>query len=77
MALCTCNNIATSQMHIDLALPFHDMNNYDACVDQNKSMGGNQSYLVVNSMTKALMAWLNNMKDMLTKDFDVVMQTFG
>ena len=60
-------------MHIDFSLPFHDMNNYDACVDQNMSMGDNQSYLVVNPVTKALMAWLNNMKNMLTEDFDVVM----
>ena len=53
------------------------MNNYDASGDQNKSMAGNQSYLVVNSMIKALMAWLNNLNDVPTEDFDAAMQTFG
>ena len=56
-------------MHIDLVLLFHDMNNYDASMDQNKSMGGNKSYLVVNSITKAMMTWLKNIDDVPTKDF--------
>ena len=46
-------------------------------MDQNKSTGGNQLYLVVNFETKAMMAWLNKMKDVPTEDFYVVMQTFG
>ena len=68
LASCTSNNIAINQTYIDLAKPFHDVNNYDASGDQNKSMGGNQSYLVVNSMTKAMPTWLKNIDDVPTED---------
>ena len=32
---------------------------------------------MMNSMAKASMVWLKNMDDVLTEDFDGVMQTFG
>ena len=44
------NKIATNHMNNDLAILFHDVHNYDASMDQNKSMVGNQSYLGMNSM---------------------------
>ena len=71
------NKIATNQMNNDLDIPFHDVKNYDASMDQNKPMGDNQSYLGVNSMTKASMACLKNMDDVPTEDLGVATQTFG
>ena len=44
------NKIATNQMKNDLVIPFHDVKNYDASMDQNKPMVGNQTYLGMNSM---------------------------
>ena len=64
-------------MHRDLVIPSHDAENYVASMDQNKSREGNLSYLMMNSMAKASMVWLKNMDDVLTEDFDGVMQTFG
>ena len=64
-------------MYSDLVIPYHDIENYVASMDQNKSMEGNWSYLWKNSMAKAWMVWLKNMDDVLTEDFDVVMHTFG
>jgi hypothetical protein len=42
-------------MNNDLVIPFHDVNNYVASMDQNNPMGGNQSYLGMNCMAWALM----------------------
>ena len=64
-------------MYRDLVIPSHDAKNYVASMDQNKSREGNLSYLMMNSMAKASMVWLKDMGDVLTKDFDGVMQTFG
>ena len=64
-------------MYRDLVIPSHDAENYVASMDQNKSREGNLSYLMMNSMAKASMVWLKNMDDVLTEDFDGVMQTFG
>ena len=64
-------------MYSDLVIPCHDIENYVASMDQNKSMEGNWSYLWMNSMAKASMALLKKMDDVLTEDFDVVMRTFG
>ena len=44
------NKIGTNQMNNDLVILFHDVNNYDASMDQNKPMVGNQTYLRMNSM---------------------------
>ena len=60
-----------------MVIPSHDVENYVASMDQNKSREGNLSYLMMNSMAKASMVWLKNMDDVLTEDFDGVMQTFG
>ena len=46
----SATKIATNQMNNDLVITLHDVNNYDASMDQNKPMGGNQSYLGMNSM---------------------------
>ena len=64
-------------MYRDLVIPTHDAENYVTSMDQNKSREGNLSYLMMNSMAKASMVWLKNMDDVLTEDFDGVMQTFG
>ena len=64
-------------MYRDLVIPSHDAENYVASMNQNKSREGNLSYLMMNSMAKASMVWLKNMDDVLTEDFDGVMQTFG
>ena len=64
-------------MYSDLVISSHEMENYVASMDQNESMEGNWSYLGMNSMAKASMAWLKKMNDVLTEDFDVVMHTFG
>ena len=61
----------------DLVIPYHDVKNCIASMDQNKPMEGNQSYLEMNSVVKVSMAWLKNMDDVLTEDFDGVMETFG
>ena len=45
------NKTGSNEMYIDLVIPFHDVKNYDVSMDQNEPMEGNQSYLVVNSMT--------------------------
>ena len=64
-------------MYGNLVIPSHDIENYVASMDQNKSMEGNRSYLGMNSMAKASMTWLKKMDDVLTEDFDVVMRTFN
>ena len=64
-------------MYSDLVIPYYDIKNYAASMDQNKSMEGNLSYLRMNSMAKSSMALLKKMDDVLTEDFDVVMHTFG
>ena len=64
-------------MYSNLVIPYHDIENYVASMDQNKSMEGNWSYLWMNFMAKASMALLKKMDDVLTEDFDVVMHTFG
>ena len=58
-------------MYRDLVIPSHDAENYVASMNQNKSREGNLSYPTMNSMAKA------SMDDVLTEDFDGVMQTFG
>ena len=64
-------------MYRDLVIPSHDAENYAASMDQNKSREGNLSYLMMNSMAKASTTWLKKMDDVLTEDFDGVMQTFS
>ena len=64
-------------MYSDLVIPYHDVRNCIASMDQNKPMEGNQSYLGMNSMVKALMACSKNMNDVLIKDSDWMMETFG
>ena len=64
-------------MYSDLVIPFHDVRNRIASMDQNKPMEGNQSYLGMNSMVKVSMAWLKNMNDVLTEDYFLWMKTFG
>ena len=64
-------------MYSDLVIPYHDVKNCIASMDQNKPMEGNQSYLGMNSMVKVSMAWLNNMDDVLTEDYFSWMKTFG
>ena len=71
------NKNETNQMYSDLVIPSHDIENYVASMDQNESMEANWSYIGMNSMAKASMAWLMKMDDVLTEDFDVVMHTFG
>ena len=44
------NKIVTNQINNDLVIPFHDVKNYYASMDQNKPMVGNQTYLGMNSM---------------------------
>ena len=66
------NKTGTNEMYIDLVIPFQDVKNYDVSMDQNEPMEGNQSYLVVNSMTKALMTWMKNTNDVPTEDFSWV-----
>ena len=57
----------------DLVIPFHDIKNYIASMDQNKPMEDKQSYLGMNSMAKTSMACLTNMDDVLTEDFHGMM----
>ena len=64
-------------MYSDLVIPYYDIKNYAASMDQNKSMEGNLSYLRMNSMAKSSMALLKKMDDVLTEDFDAVMHTFA
>ena len=61
-------------MYGNLVILSHDIENYVASMDQNKSREGNLSFLMMNSMAKASMGWLKNMGDVLTEDFDGVMQ---
>ena len=44
------NKIETDQMNNDLVIPIHDVKNYYASMDQNKSMVGNKAYLGMNSI---------------------------
>src|ERR1041385_9320927 len=64
-------------MYSDLVIPYHDVRNCNASMDQNKSMEGNQSYLRMNSMIKASMTCLKNMNDVLIEDSGWMMETFG
>ena len=71
------NKIATNQMNNDLVIPFHDVKNYDASMDQNKHMVGNQTYLGMNSMAQAIMVKWNNMDDVLAGVSDDDTEIFG
>jgi len=46
-----------------------------ASKDQNKSMRDNQTYSWMNSNTQAYMAFVNQMDDVLTNNFDDLVQT--
>jgi len=58
-----------------LVITLLDIKTHMASKDQNKSMRDNQTYSWMNSNTQAYMAFVNQMDDVLTNNFDDLVQT--
>ena len=60
-------------MNINLVAILHYKKTHMSSEDQNKSVRDNQTYSWMNSNTQAYMAFVNQMDDVLTNNFDDLM----